>query len=302
MSIKAKKPVVKIVIGSEYIPEENSNYVEIQYKNNSRNNQKQPQKQPQKHPNLKPKFIKMNHNSIYKTDIQMDFKSPHGEPYVYIIDLITNKISQPILATPYYKCYNKECENKPESINVLGSKVFCLHCNKELNINPHVFFNVDKYTFKRKIKPENTQDLDENGIPLAWELQKKENIIGTTFNDCMRTYDKSPLMVDCDQTLYRKYHEIAKVVPKDLINKSNFKLVIYRNQAFPLLEHVGIGLESVNTNGKCLWKLRKYLDEDQYITAIAKIPKIDNDYADFEHKEDFKQILMDQYLPAFGEF
>lgn len=323
MSNRGRKPVVKIVIGSEYVPEENTNYVEIQQGRNSNQSKKQyntfntktrkpktykvqskPQNQKSNFEKSKfdnPRFEKVNHNTLYKTDVQLDFKSPHGEPYVYIIDLVTNKISTPILATPYYKCYNKECENKPESISVLGSKAICLHCNKELEIIPHVFFNVDKYTYKRRMKPENTKDLGDDGIPLAWELYKKENTIGTTFNDCMRTYDKDPLMVACDKMIYSKYHEIAKVTPRDLLNRSNYKLLIYRNQAFPLLDHVGVGLESVNKNGKCLWKLTKSVDEEQYITAIVKIPNVE-DYADFEHIEDFKTILKEQYLEAFGEF
>lgn len=312
MNSKTNKTVIKIVIGSEYIPEENPNYIKIEEGlkyNKPQQNDTKPITQQTKTQTYKPKqqnyrkiINKVNHESLYNNTPQLEFKSSHGEPYVYILDLVTNKISTPILAVPYYKCYNKECINKKESLTKKGSKVYCDHCGKELEINPHTFFNVNKFTYKRKVKPENTKDLDENGIPLAWELQKIENITGMTFDNKARIYDKSPMMVDCDPALYTKYHEIAKVSPKDLINKSNYKLIIYRNQAYPLLDHVGVSLESVTKGNSNLWKLTHFTDEDQYITAIAKIPGVDSDYADIEHLEEFKEILLTQYLDAFGEF
>ena len=312
MSSRRKQPSTKIIIGSEYIPEENNNYinlnsVNIKYKHNNNHNNVNHNNDIHKklinnNHNKILKIKKINFNTLNQQTPYLEFKSSHGEPYVYIIDLISNTISDPILATPYYHCYNEKCVNKHHSITVKGSTIICNNCNNEIPICPHTFFNVNKYTFERRIKPENTKDLDINGIPLAWKLTKVENILGTTFNDCMRTYDTAPLMKPCDKSLYSKYYQLAKVNPNDLIGKTNYKLLIYRNYAIPLQDHIGAGLISVLNNGMYNWKLIRIEDDEQYITSIAKIPKVDGSYADFEHIEQFKEVLINEYLPLFGEF
>lgn len=292
MSSKRRQFTTKIIIGSEYIPEESNNYIDP-YKNNFKN------KFETKKNIQKPKIKKFNY---YQPIPYLEFKSPHGEPYIYIIDLISNTISDPILATPYYHCYNENCVDKHYGITVNGSNLICNNCKNEIKICPHTFFNVNKYTYERRIKPENTKDLGYDGIPLAWKLTKIENILGSTFNDCMRKYDISPLMKPCDPSLYSKYFQLAKVQHNDLIGKKNYKLIIYRNYAIPLDDHVGVGLISVLDNGQNKWKLVKTEDEEQFITSIAKIPNIDGIYADIEHIDQFKESLINEYLPLFGEF
>lgn len=291
---RRKQKCIKIVIGSEYIPEEPINYSETKYTKKYVEHKKPVQKQY-----TKPKQSFVYQRKIYTPLLQ--FKSNRGEPYVYIIDLITNQISDPIPAIPFVHCYNEQCNDKHHGVITLGSKIICKKCKQELDIKPHLFFDLNKFTYERKIKPENVKDLDENGIPLAWELTKSENILGTTFNDSSREYDKSPLMKPCDSLIYSKYYQLAKVNPNDLKGKKHYKLLVYREYAIPLKEHMAAGLISVTENGLNKWKLIKEEDPEQFITAIAKIPRIDC-YIEFEQLDQFKELMQTDYLKAFGEY
>jgi hypothetical protein len=291
---KRKQNFIKIYIGSEYIPDEPIDYSKVKHqKQQSKNNM------PSQVQHIKSKRTHIYTSKIYTPTLQ--FKSNRGEPYVYIIDLVTNQISDPIPAIPYIHCYNEKCKDKHHGVITLGSKLICKNCEQELDIKPHLFFDLDKITYERKIKPENTKDLDENGIPLSWELVKIENILGTTFNDSSRGYDKMPQMKPCEPSIYSKYYQLAKVNPNDLKNKKHYKLLIYREYAIALKEHIAAGLISVTENGLNKWKLIKEEDPEQFITAIAKIPRVDG-YVEFEQLDKFKDLMQNEYLKIFGEY
>ena len=235
---------------------------------------------------------------VYDSNTYLSFMSPTGLPYIYIMDFITNQISDPILATPLYKCF--DCDNDSKMyIDYTGdtAKVVCKICKKVIEIKPHIFFDTYISYYDRNGGIETNQIDDKTGLPLNWEFKYKRNITAYTYNDEKRIYNSGTLMKPCNKELLDLYARRAHINKQKLKNREHYKVVIYRNYALPLNKHYGVGLE--NVNGR--WKLINYKDEDQFVLNILPLYKFPDSFVAIDKiNEDYIKFMKGEYLQLLG--
>lgn len=225
-----------------------------------------------------------------KKQTWLEFKNKHNFPYVYIIDVITNEISEPILATPIYEC--NECLDSIVYMNYEKGCAICNKCNKTIDVIPHLFFNTNIYYYRKNASIK-ADKLNENGIPINWELKNVKNVIAHTYNDIQRVYDSGIIMKECNIDLINKYKKIAKISNNHIRNKQTFKILIYRNLATPIYYHHGVGLELEFNK----WKIISIKDQEQFMAKVMPLIDVPNIYINIENvNNDVKEVLSKKYL------
>ena len=220
----------------------------------------------------------------------LEFRNKHNFPYVYIMDLVKNEISEPILATPIYEC--NECSDSIVYMNYEKGCAICNKCNKTIEVIPHLFFNTNIHYYRKNASIK-ADKLNEDGIPINWELKNIKNIIAHTYNDTQRVYDSCIIMKNCDVELINKYKKIAKISNNFLRNKRSFKILIYRNLAVPIYYHYGVGLELEYNK----WKIISIKDNEQFMTKVMPLIDMPNIYINIENiNKEAKENLSQQYL------
>lgn len=225
-----------------------------------------------------------------KPQVWLDFKNKQNFPYIYIMDVVKNEISDPILATPLYKC--DVCQNSIVYMDLNNGVAVCNKCNKKIEITPHLFFNTNIYYYRQNAGIQ-TDQLNKNGLPSNWELKCVKNITAYTYNDSQRIYDSGIVMKECDIDLINKYKKYAKISNNYLKNKKSFKILIYREFATPIYNHHGVGLELCNNK----WKVITIKDQEQFMTKITPLIDMPDVFINIEYiNDEVKEILKKQYL------
>lgn len=225
-----------------------------------------------------------------KKQTWLEFKNKYNFPYVYIMDLVKNEISEPILATPIYKC--DKCTDSFVYMNYEKNCAICNKCNKTIEIIPHLFFNTNVYYYRKNANII-ADKLNENGLPSNWEFKCVKNIIAHTYNDSQRIYDSGILMKECEIDLINKYKKIVKISNNYIKNKKSFKILIYRNLAVPIYYYHGVGLELENNK----WKIISIKDNEQFMKKVMPLIDLPNIYINIENiTEETKDALKERYL------
>ena len=240
------------------------------------------------------KTINKINNPKQNQQVWLEFKNKQNFPLVYIMDLVENTISKPILATPLYKC--DECDKSIVYMDYNQGRAVCNKCMKQIEITPHLFFITNVYHFRRNVSI-TTTELKPNGVPLNWELKTVKKIIAHTYNDKERIYDSGIIMESCDTQLIDKYKKIANITNKQLKNKKSFKILIYRNLTKPIYNHHGVGLELQQNK----WKIISVEDKEQFMTKVMPLIDMPEVYINIENmNEETKKMLKTDYLNLIG--
>ena len=248
---KKKKRNNKIIIGSSY--EQNENTMGFKsYKSST-------------------------HDKIFdkKYDAkQLNFKSDHGEPYVYFINLNKHKISRPVQAFKTYRC---------ECCSIVFKDDKCVKCGRELNKQPIEFFKTnwrhcgDERMFKHKKIEEIQEEIKRERIrPLICRFYDKKINTSNTFR-----------WFYCEQEIYDYCYQKVNMTRKKLKKEKNSLVCLYENEVILLKPHHTIRLDF--EEDKLKFKEEYYLD-DAIPYKLISIPSRDMYNYDKE-KEAIETIL-----------
>lgn len=248
---KKKRVDNKIIIGSSY--EKNENTISFESYNFS------------------------NYGKIFdkKYDAkQLNFKSDHGEPFVYFINLNNHKISRPVQAFKTYKC---------ECCSIVFKDNKCVKCGKELNKQPIEFFKAnwrhcgDERIFKHKKNEEIQEEIKRKQIrPLICRFYDEKINASNTFR-----------WFYCRQEIYDYCYQKVNMTKNKLKNEKNSLVCLYENEVILLKPHHTIRLDFVED--KLKFKEEYYLN-DTIPYKLISIPNR-NMYNYDNEKETIKTIL-----------
>lgn len=250
---KTKRRNNRIIIGSSYVQNENT----IGFKS----------------------YNFSNYSKIFdkKYDSKrLNFKSNHGEPYVYFINLNRHEISRPVQAFKTYKC---------ECCSIVFKDDKCVKCGKKLNKQPIEFFNTnwkhcgDEKMFKHEKIEEIQEEIRRERIrPLICRFYDEKINASNTFS-----------WFYCKQEIYDYCYQKVNMTKNKLRKEKNSLVCLYENEVILLKPHHTIRLDFVED--KLKFKEEYYLN-DAIPYKLISIPN--RNMYNYDHEKEAIETILSE--------